>query len=439
LDIVRGLTAEYPESSHVDANVAFCGSDFDGSLNDSSRDPMETAMANAEELRADGQRTVAAARAMAPQIRAAAAEIEEGRRLPVHIVQAMRRAGIFRMAMPHSWGGPELDPLTQIRVIEALAEADGSVGWCAMINSDSGYFSAFLDQAVAREMYADLDAATCSSLLFAGRAQAVDGGYRVSGRWPFASGCHHSAWFMGSCTVVDGDVPRTRASGTPELRWCLIPTTEGEILDTWYTTGLRGSGSNDFSVTDRFVPAERTCSFPDVPQRRPGALYALPLMFLYNASGVPLGIARGAINAFIELASRKPITIGNLTGHRMLLQDEGFAQSALAHAEALVGSARSFVFETIEELWVTLLNGERPGFRQRSICRLALANAYEACTKAVAMLYKAHGGKSVYTTGPLDRYFRDIHTINQHTIVSLKVYEKAGAALMGLDSRDPTF
>jgi alkylation response protein AidB-like acyl-CoA dehydrogenase len=244
---------------------------------------------------------------------------------------------------------------------------------------------------------------------------------------------------MGSCTVVDGDTPRTRANGMPELRWCLIPTSEVEILDTWYTTGLRGSGSNDLSVTDSFVPAERTCSFPDVPRRRSGALYALPMMFLYNASGVPLGIARGAINTFIELASHKPLTISNLTGHRTLLQDQGFAQSALAHAEALVGSARSFVFETVEQLWVTLLKGDRPGLAERSICRLAIANAYEACTKAVAMLYKAHGGKSVYSGGPLDRYFRDIHTINQHTIVSLQVYEKAGAALMGLDLRDPTF
>jgi indole-3-acetate monooxygenase len=400
---------------------------------------METTTIDNGEGTDEAQRTLAAARAMTEQIRATAGDIEEGRRLPPDIVRSMREAGIFRMTMPRAWGGAELDPMAQIRVIEALAEADGSVGWCAMINSDSGYFSAFIDQNIAREMYADLDAATCSSLLFAGRAQPVDGGYRVSGRWPFASGCQHSTWFMGSCTVIDGDQPRLRPSGTPELRWCLIPTAEGEILDTWYTTGLRGSGSNDFSVNDRFVPIERTCSFPDVPQRRPGALYALPLMFLYNASGVPLGIARGAISAFVELASRKPMTLGNLIGQRTMLCDEAFAQSALAQAEALVRSARSFVFETMEKMWDTLVRGDRPDLTQRALCRLAVANAYQACTKAVALLYKAHGGKSVYSAGPLDRHFRDIHTINQHTIVSPKVYEKAGAVLMGLNVRDPTF
>src|SRR5712692_2374065 len=144
---------------------------------------------------------LAAARALAPKIREASNEIERERRLTPPIVEAMRRAGIFGMTMPRAWGGPEVDPLMQIRVIEALAEADGSVGWCAMINSDGGYYSAFLEDAVGRAMYRDREAPTASSLIFIGGAEKVDGGYQVKRRWPFLSGCQHSDWIAGTCTV----------------------------------------------------------------------------------------------------------------------------------------------------------------------------------------------------------------------------------------------
>ncbi|HZO81629.1 MAG TPA: acyl-CoA dehydrogenase family protein [Candidatus Binataceae bacterium] len=387
----------------------------------------------------EGERLIAAAAALKPKIREAAAEIEQGRRLPAHIVDAMRKIGIFRMAMPRAWGGPEIDPIAQLRVIEVLSEADGSVGWCAMINSDSGYFSAFLDQDVAREMYRDIDASTASSLLWAGRAQPVDGGFRLSGRWPFCSGCTHSQWFVGSSVVHDGDAPRVGAGGVPDVRLCFVPIAEGEILDTWYSTGLRGSGSNDFQVRDIFVPAQRVCSLIELPVRRPGPLYAWPLMFAYNFPGITLGIARSALDTFAEMAARKPVTAANLIGRRAMLREEGYAQTALARAEALVRSARGFIYETMEEIWATLVRGEPLPLRLRALYRLAMVHAHEACTSAVDMLYKANGGGSVYQSGPLDRYFRDIHTINQHTLNGLKTYENAGAALMGLTPLDPLF
>ncbi len=391
------------------------------------------------ELANEGERMIAAAAALKPKIREAAAEIEQGRRLPAKIVEAMREIGVFRMAMPRAWGGPEIDPLAQVRVIETLAEADGSVGWCAMINSDSGYFSAFLDQDVAREMYRDIDAPTASSLLWAGRAQPVDGGYRLNGRWPFCSGCTHSTWFVGTSVVQDGDAPRVDARGVPDIRLCFVPIAEGEILDTWYSTGLRGSGSNDFMVKDLFIPAERSCSLHKLPVRRPGPLYAWPLMFAYNFPGIALGIARSALDTFAELAERKSVTAGNLTGKRLMLRDEGYAQTALARAEALVRSARGFIYETLGEIWATLVRGETLPIRLRALYRLAMVHAHEACTSAVDLLYKANGGGSVYSSGPFDRHFRDIHTINQHTLNGLKTYEHAGAALMGIAPNDPLF
>lgn len=382
--------------------------------------------------------TLEAAMALAPRIRDAAEEIEQGRRIPAQIVQAMKEAGIFRMAMPRAWGGPELDPLMQMRVIETLARADGSAGWCAMINSDGGYFSAFLDQGVARGMYRDLDAPSGSSLVFSGRAVATEGGYRVSGRWPFVSGCQHCEWVLLTCEVYDGDSPRIAGNGIPARCACFLGPAEFEVIDTWYTTGLRGSGSHNVAANNAFVPAERACKFP-LESRREGALYAYPMMFAYNVPAVTLGIARGAIDTFVERAERKQVTMSMMTGRKVMLRDEAYAQSVVARAEALVSSARHFIYGQMEDLWQTLLAGDRLALKQRALYRIAVTHAHAACAEAVEMLYKAYGGSSVYSSGPFDRSLRDILTINQHTINSLKIYEAAGRVLLGLEPQEPIF
>lgn len=377
-----------------------------------------------------------AARSLAPQIRAAANAIEQGRRLTPEIVQAMKAAGIFGMTMPREWGGPELDPLTQIRVLEALAEADGSVGWCAMINSDGGYYSAFLDDGVAREMYRDREAPTGSSLVFSGRADRVDGGYRVKGRWPFVSGCQHSDWIAGTCLVYENDAPKMITPEIQERRVCFVPAGEAEVLDTWNTTGLRGSGSHDIAINDVFVPNERSTAFPFRPQRS-GPLYAWPMMFVYNLPGVTLGIARNAINLFADLAARKATTISNSVGRPVMLRDEAYAQQAIARAEVLVGSARTYVFDRIGDIWRTLVAGERLSLKQRALYRLAMMHAHEACLEAVQGLYKVVGGSAVYSSGPFDRPLRDLLTINQHTVNSPKLRETIGKVLLGIEVRDP--
>jgi indole-3-acetate monooxygenase len=378
--------------------------------------------------------TFEAARALRPAIQEAAEEIERERRLPARIVDAMRRAGIYRMAMPRVWGGPELDPIAQLRVLEELAYADGSVGWCAMINIDGGYMSAFLEQQVAREMFSDLDAPTGASILSVGKAEPVRGGYRVSGRWAFVSGCHSCKWIVVSCAIEEGGVAKTRPDGGPVLIICFIRATEGEILDTWYTTGLRGSGSADFTVRDIFVPEEHTCAFP-MASRRSGALYACPMLFGYKVGAIPLGIARAAIDRFAASAQRKRVTIGNLTGRNRMLAEEAFVQSAVGRAEAMVGAAKSYIYERMADIWRTLEAGERLAVDQRVRYRLAVIHAHEACLDAVEMLYKSYGGAAVYASGPLDRALRDLQTINQHTINSLKVYETAGRMLLGMELR----
>jgi indole-3-acetate monooxygenase len=378
-------------------------------------------------------RTLDAARELGPTISAAADEIEQGRRLPIHLVHEMQRPGVFRMAMPQAWGGPELDFLTQVRVIEELSTVNASAGWCAMIGVDGGYVTAYIDQAVAREMYRDIDAVTAITFAPPGKAVKTKNGFIATGRWPFASGCQHATWLIGHFAIFDGDSPRLQANGLPETRFGFVPADEAEIFDTWTSNGLRGSGSHDWMVHDRFIPEERTFNLAAPINYRQGSLYALPNLLIYKVCAVPLGIARGAIDEFVRLASNKPVTFKSPTARQAMLRDEVFAQYDVAQAEALVSSARGFVFESFTDMWETLTSGDRPSSKQRARARLAMVHANAACTQAVELLYKANGGASVYVGNAFDCRLRDIQTANQHTTVSLKTWEVTGRVLLGLE------
>ncbi len=393
---------------------------------------------NEQRSRNDAESILSAATELAPVIQACREEIERERRLPLPLVDALKKAGVFRMTMPRAWGGAELDPLSQLRIIEALSVADASVGWCVMIGCDSGYFSGFLDQQVAREMYPDLDAVTGSALTLTGRAERVKGGYRVSGRWPFSSGCQHSAWLVGGCLVYDGDQPRLRPNGVPETRQCYLPAEAVSILDTWYTTGLRGSGSHDFTVIDCFVPEEQTFSYQELKFYRSGTLYRFPMNILFKAGGVPLGVARAARDALIEAGHRpsRLMAVGGKAATPRTLRDEEFVQDAVGRAAATLGAARAYLFSTIGDMWETLEAGREVSLRQRVDFQLVHTQVFAMCTEAVELIYKARGGSAVYTGNVLDRCLRDIVTMNQHVVNSLRVYATGGRLLLGLPTEE---
>ena len=377
-----------------------------------------------------------AAIALAPQIRAAREEIEAGRRIPPALAATIKKAGIFGMVMPRAWGGPELDPLTQVRVIEALAIADGSVGWCAMIGCDPGYISAFLDQDVARGMFSDLRSAMGAAASPTGTAVVVPGGYRVSGRFPFVSGCHHCEWLWLGCLVVEDGTPRVNANGVPETRQCLLRLEECEILDTWHTLGLRGTGSNDVTVHDRFVPAERSFSFQDPGLvKRPGPLYAFPFMFAAKGPAPALGIARHALDTLIETSGKpaRRYTRGEGVEPPKRFRDDVFVQEAAARADALLTSARAHLFAVVGDMWETLVRGEM--LSEVQLARFTTLNCHVTalCVEAVELVFKASGGTAVYQKGPLERSLRDLLTMNQHVVASLRSWEMAGRLLLGLD------
>ena len=372
---------------------------------------------------------VEAARTLMPRIRECAEQIEREGRLPGELVQALAEAGIFRMLAPRAIGGGEIDPLTHFEVIEALSQADGSVGWCATIGSGGGWLASFLRpdvgyQLVARDPYAVM--AGSLGLPPGARAVAVDGGYRVSGRWAFASGCLHAKWLSGHTVVLDGDTPRLRPDGSPVTRVMIFPADEARIIDTWSVMGLRGTGSNDFEVQDLFVPAERSFAlFGDQPYHD-GPLYRARFFFLAHAAHA-LGIARAAIDEFVEMARTKRQTS---FGPGPLLRDRAMVQAEVAQAEALVGSARTFARDTTRAAWAEVCAYGRVEQATWVRTRLASNWAITSAAKATDLMYTAGGGSAIYSRSPLQRYFRDMHAATQHVAVQAVNYEQFGQILL---------
>jgi alkylation response protein AidB-like acyl-CoA dehydrogenase len=356
------------------------------------------------------------------------------KRLPQRLVNELKDAGVFRMTMPKSWGGAELDPLAQLRIIEKLAEADASVAWCVMVGCDSGFFSGFIDQDVARKMYSDIDLVTASALTTIGRANKVDGGYEVSGRLPFSSGCHHSDWFVLGCQVYQGDQLCVHPNGTPITRQCFVPANAVTILDTWHTTGLRGTGSNDLTVSKVFVPTEQSFSFQELNFYRDQPLYRFPMNILLNFSSVPIGVANAALNAICacgEKPSRLTVINNELT-LTTTLREQPFVQDTVGRARAMLASVRAYLYASVGELWSTIEDGQEIPPHQFADFQLVHTHVFETCTEVVRLLYKVRGGSAVYEGNDLDRCLRDLLAMNQHVVNSLRSYSAGGRILLGL-------
>ena len=378
-----------------------------------------------------------AARGLAPLIRSCRDEIERTRRLPAPLVAAMAEAQLFRMYVPKTLGGLEVDPMTLLGAVEEVARVDGAAGWCLSIGAVHGALGAYLREDVARAIYCHAPhAVVAGSVNASGKARAVDGGYQVSGRWSFASGIHHSAWVFGNCVVHDGDAPRPGPGGAPEMRFVFFPVDQCEIHDTWHVSGLRGTGSHDFSVADLFVPEERSLVAFTARPHQPGALYTCPFVTYFAASiaGPPLGLARGAIDALVDLASTK-----TPTGSQSLLRDRPSVQSDIARAEALVRSARAFLVEALQDVWAALVDGREVTMRQRAIGRIAGIHAATSAAQAVDLMYNAGGGTALYESGLLERFFRDVHAVTQHIAVTPAYYELSGRVLLGMSPGTPRF
>lgn len=378
--------------------------------------------------------TLGAVRGLAGRIRDLAPAIEGARALPPDLVDDLRRAGVFAMWLPRELGGTETTPDEVVRVVEALSEADGSTGWCAAVGIGTGALAAFLPEDGAREMYAHADRVAAGSFALRGRAEAIPGGYRATGCWGFGSGSTHADWLCGGCVVVgpDGE-PVTLEDGRPDARLMFFPATDVTVFDTWQVSGLRGTGSHDYGVERVFVPAARTTPFTFHPWPQ-GPLWRMPPMSLFFAplAAVPLGIARASIAELVALAQAKtPYRSSRRLGERDVVQ------AMVAEAEAAVRSARAFLLETLEEVWVAARLGEEVGLHQRALVRLAVLNASRAGCRAVDLCYEAGGATSIHAASPLRRHFGDVHTASQHVVLAFSGWETVGRVLFGLEPDTP--
>ncbi len=370
---------------------------------------------------------VVLAERLVPELCERAAEIEAERNLPLDLARRFAETGLFAVCVPSRYGGRERTARDVVRVIETVARGDGAAGWCVMIGATTGLLAASLPEEWAHKIYgANPCVVTGGVVHAAGRARAVPGGHVVSGRWPFGSGVRHSDWVVGGTRMPEG-----AAASEPEARLMFFEPSQIRVLDTWRASGLRGTGSHDFEVEDAFVPEGRSVVLGGRP-RAPGALYEFPTLGLLalGVSAVALGIARHAIEAFVDLAGAK-----TPTGSTRTLANRPVAQRAVADAEASLCAARAFLFEAIDEAQ-EIARGGRLGLEVKARLRLAATHAAWRSAAATDLVYHAAGGTSVYDASPLSRCFRDVHVATQHIMVGEPTLEVVGRVLLGLGARE---
>ena len=363
-----------------------------------------------------------AVRTLAPTIVARSEEIERGRRVPPDLVEGLTAAGCFRTLVPQSHGGAELDPPAELRVVEELARADGSVGWTVMIGSLAPVLLGKLPRATFDALYATApDVILAGTFNPTGVATPVDGGFAVTGQWSFASGCQHCHWFVAHCIVDDGR--------QPPIRMMVLPPTDVEIKDTWSVSGLCGTGSHDFVVNDVFVPDERSFVIWDEP------CLDIPLLRIPELSlsslrlgAVAVGIAQGALEEVTDLATGKvPLfSDGTLASNPMF-------QNQLGDADARLRAARTLLYADAATLWDTALAGTPFSPDHRARIRATATWVTGTAASVVDTAYTAGGGTSIYSSSPLQRRLRDIHALTQHFGVKLDTFTKAGAVLASQD------
>ncbi len=377
------------------------------------------------------------ARTLAPQIQSYADEIEAERELPRPLFEALADAGMFHMALPRTLGCAEIDLPTYIQVIEELGTADASTAW---VINQGGIFATYASRMppdVARAIWIDTPRSVVSNTPAAtAQAVVVPGGYRVTGRQGFSTGCRHASWVAAHAQILENGNHRLLENGQPETRYLFVPVADAERLDTWQVRGMRGTGTHHFAVHDVYVPAERSVLAAGAPLIETGPLYQIPrtLLFASGDASVALGVARAALTTFYELAGAK-----SPRAMRGLLRDQPMVQTDIGHAEANLRAGRAFLTEAVCDLWATVSAGDTISLDQRAALRIAATHGIHLAVQVVDTVYHAAGATSVYEDHPLQRAFQDIHVISQHMQARRAHYEMVGRYWLGLGADDARF
>jgi alkylation response protein AidB-like acyl-CoA dehydrogenase len=377
-------------------------------------------------------------RELGPALDAAADEIEQRRELPEPIVGALVARGLFRLLLPRSLGGAELPPAAYVEVIEEVAKHDASTAWCLGQATGCTMSSALLDPEVAGEIFGGERGIVAWGPPGPAEAWTVPGGFRLSGSWSFASGSHHATWLGAHVAILGEDgKPRLRPDGGPVIRTLLFPKASAEFSDIWRVIGLRGTGSDRYTVADLFVPEKYTILRGAEPTpRQPGLLYAFSSSNIYSAgfAGVALGIARSTLDAFVELARDKVPR-----GARTTLRDNNVVQSQVAQSEARLKAARAFLLESLKQIWREITQSRRLTLEHNTTIRLASTWAIHQSREVVDTVYHAAGATAIFESHPFERRFRDIHTVIQQYQGRQVHFESVGQVLLGLEPGSAMF
>ena len=369
-----------------------------------------------------------AADRIAPAIELARHAVERDRRLPESLVRSLREAGLLSLWLARSLGGPELSLTEFVRVIERLARADGSVGWCVSVAAAFSRFSGFLSEPVARRIFVEDNAVIAGALAPGGKAVPVEGGFRLTGHWAFGSGIMHSNWTVGTSVILKDGQPRRSPTGALDTRVMFFPSATVDVIDTWDVGGMRGTGSHDYRVSNLFVPVDYAIEGTEPVLQSP--LYTISRHTAYPVAiaSVPLGIARAALETFRALAERRTPQIGTT-----LLRDKLTTQAVVGRAEASLRAARAFLFEACEDAWTAASDGVEPTIDQRALVRLACAQVATSAKEVVQTLYETAGGAAVYEANLLQRHLRDVQVTAQHFQVHSANFESGGRVMLGMD------
>jgi alkylation response protein AidB-like acyl-CoA dehydrogenase len=368
----------------------------------------------------------------------AASTIDSTRRLPPALLDKLHEAGLFRLLLPRSSNGIETDPMTFFHVIETIARADASTAWCLSQAGGCAMAAAYLDLPVAHAIFGE-DPHAVLAWGPGPKVTAVEceGGYMVTGVWSFNSGGRHATWLGAHCPITKADgTPRLDANGKPQERTMLVRTEDVHWTDIWNTVGLRGTASDQFALKDHFVRADHSITREfDQECRESGPLYRMGSGTCYQVgfAGVACGIARGALDSFIDVARNKVPR-----GQKSSLRDNAVVQSNLAQAEVNLRAARGFVLQSMADVWKTLSAGSLITVEQRITIRMAATHAIHKAREAVDFAYNAAGATAIFQNHPLERRFRDVHTVTQQLQGRLSHFETVGAWMLGADT-DLTF
>lgn len=369
-----------------------------------------------------------------PIIEAHREEAERSRRLPDAIGQAFLERDVYRLCLPTDMGGADLTPLQQFDLIVEVARWDSSAAWVFWLGSGAHIIAGRASAELTAEVFAGPDCAQAAALAPTGRAVAVDGGYRVTGRWAWASGIHLFPFVSAHCLVFDGDKPRQTPQGAPSIMMVLVRKNEVSLLDTWHTGGMRGTGSTEFEMADHFVPSSHAFSLFG-EQTLPNPVFRLPAgFFAYGMSAAAIGLAYATIEALKELALAK-----KLPPSGTLLAEKPSVQYTVAKALAMVEAVEAGLRGAISRACDDVCGDGVFQIENRLRFRRALTHAVDTCIEAVSLCYREAGGSAVHQSAPFERAVRDIHTIGGHMAVQRGTLETAGGVAMGVAAMTPMF